>query len=117
MTATIYELVDEIRNENEKPVHDLIFQYQVESRLPCDCRECLLDIAALALNALKPRYVVSLVTRLHEREEEVTQFNDEVRQAVEDACQIVKARPHHSDNRVSTTPPPTFETDDDELEE
>ena len=114
MRTTIYDLVDELNNENERPVIDLVFQYQVEDRLPCECRECFLDITVLALNALKSRYCVAFLKKFYVDEEDVIKFDNDMKQAVEDACKIVEARPHHLG--VSRGSPPTMETLGEEAE-
>lgn len=95
-SQTIYDLVYALRNENEEPVIDLVYQYKAEGRLPCDCRECVLAITTLTLDALQPRYCVSGVQVLHPSDEDELKFNTDLKQAIEDGCEIVKARPPHS---------------------
>lgn len=92
---TIYHLVDELTNENEAIVMDFVNQLQQEKRLSCDCRECLLDITAMALNAIKPRYSVSLLKNMHDTPEELTLREQQIQTAILNACNVVKARPHH----------------------
>lgn len=48
-----------ITNVVEKTVCDLIERLMEEKYGMCTCEKCLADIAALALNDLKPRYVAS----------------------------------------------------------
>ena len=93
--TTIYDLADELSNGNEKAVMDLVYQCQVEGKLACDCRECLLDITALALNMLKPRYSVSILKDLYLTEEDLDQHDRDVKQSVTEAIKKVAARPHH----------------------
>ena len=94
--------------------YNLVFQHQVEGRLPCECRECFLDITVLALNALKSRYCVAFLKKFHVNEEYAIKFDNDMKQAVEDACGIVEAHPHHLD--VSKGSPPTMKTLGEEAE-
>lgn len=92
---TIYNLADELINENVAIVMDFVNQLQQAKRLPCECRECLLDVTAVALNAVKPRYTVSLLKNMHDTPEELVEREHAIKTAVLDACDVVKARPHH----------------------
>lgn len=58
----------------------------------CKCDKCKKDVAAIALNKLKPRYVV--VDKLSVLSEE-RQTNAEVTTAIIQAILIVKAHPRH----------------------
>ena len=92
---TVYDLVDEIVNQNEASVLGLIDALQQAGHLPCACRDCLLDIAALALNSLGAHYTVSLHQELYvtPAQEKARQHN--VQAAVDAACKRVSERPHH----------------------
>ncbi|MBT9546407.1 MAG: late competence development ComFB family protein [Candidatus Sericytochromatia bacterium] len=92
---TIYDLLDEISNENETDILKLVYEYQVEEKLPCQCRECLLDITAVALNYLPPQYSVSIHRDLYITPEAKAARRVEVEAAVLHACEKVKIRPHH----------------------
>lgn len=63
----------------------------------CSCEHCRYDIAAIALNNLKPKYVATrqgeAYTRIHTLE---AQFNVDVIAAIIQAMQIVETHPHHS---------------------
>ena len=54
-----------------------------------------LDITALALNMLKPRYSVSILKDLYLTEEDLEQHDRDVKQSVTEAIKKVAARPHH----------------------
>ncbi|NDY43357.1 late competence development ComFB family protein [Dissulfurirhabdus thermomarina] len=95
MAETIYDLRDQLVNENEEKVMELVTRLQGEGRLPCACRDCLLDVTALALNHLKPRYAASMATDLFRTDEEVQRWEKAVREAVDLAITKVRARPHH----------------------
>ncbi|PIQ27404.1 hypothetical protein COW36_22650 [bacterium (Candidatus Blackallbacteria) CG17_big_fil_post_rev_8_21_14_2_50_48_46] len=92
---SIYDLQDEICNENEVDLLNLVFEFQNEGKLPCDCRECLLDITAVALNYLPPRYSVSIHKDLYLTPELQAARKVEVEAALLHACEKVKVRPHH----------------------
>ncbi len=62
----------------------------------CICERCVEDIKAIALNKLKPAYIVtekgSIYTRLREME---VQFETDVTRAIIDAIAIVSKNPQH----------------------
>lgn len=93
--VTIYDLLDEISNENETDILKLVYDYQMEQKLPCQCRECLLDITAVALNYLPPHYSVSIHRDMYVTPEAKAARKVEVEAAVLHACEKVKLRPHH----------------------
>lgn len=92
---TIYGLRDEIVNQNEASVLRLVDSLQQKGSLPCTCRDCLLDIAAIALNSLGAHYTVSLHQELYVTPEQVRERQNQVQAAVDMACQKVRERPHH----------------------
>jgi competence protein ComFB len=92
---TIYDLLDEISNENETDVLQMVYDFQAEEKLPCDCRECLLDITAVALNYLPPHYSVSIHRDMYVTPEAKTARQVEIEAAILHACEKVKLRPHH----------------------
>lgn len=63
----------------------------------CTCRQCRLDVMALALNHLPPKYVVSEQGKAFEiyRLQGLAQSRVTVYQEILRAAQIVKQRPHH----------------------
>lgn len=64
----------------------------------CTCENCRYDVAALALNFLPPRYIVTskgeTYTRVRALEQ---QFNVDIVTAISHAIQIVSSKPHHED--------------------
>lgn len=62
----------------------------------CGCNRCRLDITALALNTLPPRYVVSdfgeVVTNI---DLDTSQWRADVMMAVLKAFEIVRKKPRH----------------------
>lgn len=64
----------------------------------CKCDRCMMDIKALALNHLPPKYVVTdkgyLYTRINELE---SQFKADITVAVTNALKVVRVRPRHDE--------------------
>jgi competence protein ComFB len=62
----------------------------------CTCEQCRYDIAALALNFLPPRYIVTqsgeMWTKVKALEQ---QFYVDIVTALTNAITLVKSRPHH----------------------
>ena len=85
----------EIINHNEKYVVQKLQEFQESGRLTCACRECSMDVLALALNMLPPRYTVSIMQKYHQTPDEQRAFDAEVSAAVDRAVKKVQAHPHH----------------------
>jgi competence protein ComFB len=66
-----------------------------ESDSFCICQDCVVDIAALALNMLRPHYHASLLGNMYAQAVEESDFADEVRKAVDSSITKVKANPAH----------------------
>lgn len=94
-SVSIYEVQDELINENTKIIFAVIDQYQRQNKIVCSCKECILDIAAITLNTIKPRYSVSLIGEFYKTPEAIKAFAEEIETALEKAIAIVKERPHH----------------------
>lgn len=87
--------VDTLINENEEYVFKVIDRLIDEESDFCTCQDCILDIAAIALNNLPPRYRVFLVRPVHKDEEVIKARLKKVEEVVRNALNIVKNRPHH----------------------
>lgn len=63
----------------------------------CRCEKCRYDIAALAMNFLPPRYVVTdkgqIYTKIKALEQ---QFNIDIITAISNAVKVVSSIPHHN---------------------
>lgn len=71
---------------------------EVAQRFPeaCLCQRCRLDVMALALNALPPRYVVSETGKVYARTEQLgQQYNADITIALTHAFTQVMAAPRH----------------------
>jgi len=64
----------------------------------CTCEKCLLDIAAIALNDLPPKYIVTEKGELYSKINTLgQQFEVNVVAAITKAAVLVKRRPRHED--------------------
>jgi competence protein ComFB len=62
----------------------------------CTCEKCVLDISAIALNDLPPKYIVSEKGELYSRIDALTQqFEVDIISAVIKAAVLVKRNPRH----------------------
>jgi competence protein ComFB len=86
---------DSLANEAEELV-----VAEIEKQIPdypelCTCSECILDVAAYALNRVRPRYRVSLLDSVFVDAEERSNYLEEIRIAVHDGILKVSANPSH----------------------
>jgi len=84
-------------NEAERMVIDELDRQlgDAESQGICICEDCVLDMAALALNTVKPLYRVSLLGTLYAHAADGTEYADHIRKAVETAIEKVRKNPSH----------------------
>jgi competence protein ComFB len=85
-------------NESERLVEDELGRRLEELGDPsiCTCEDCVLDMAAFALNALKPLYRVSLLGTMYAHAAiDQGVYSDEVKAVVDSAIQKVHAKPSH----------------------
>ncbi len=68
---------------------------QKESEEICKCQDCVLDMTALALNSLKPRYRVSLIGTIYAQTVLKDEYTDEVKVAVSKAIKKIADNPSH----------------------
>ena len=61
----------------------------------CTCQECVLDMAAFALNNVQPAYRVSLMGSVYAKSGANAQHAQGVTRAVREAIAKVKANPSH----------------------
>ncbi|MHB1256689.1 MAG: late competence development ComFB family protein [Dethiobacteraceae bacterium] len=88
----------ELRNLTEKLVWQRLDEVLKEQEAEyCACEQCRLDIAALSLNQLPPRYVVTQRGETFSKADilEIQRYVDVVA-AVTKAVNMVKRKPHHS---------------------
>ncbi|NLM43597.1 MAG: late competence development ComFB family protein [Clostridiales bacterium] len=87
-----------VKNYMEDVV-DLKIDAIIKSIDICNCDKCRLDIKAITLNSLPPRYVVTnkgiLYSKLKELE---VQFEVDVQKEIVKAAMIVKDNPRHEES-------------------
>jgi len=86
---------DSLVNEAERTVlNELEAQMAVAVDI-CRCQDCVLDMAAYALNNVKPTYRVSLMGSVYARAAADVGYAGEISRAVADAIKKIKANPSH----------------------
>ena len=88
---------DMLKNEAEQLIlHELETQLAAYNKDICRCEECVLDMAAMALNTVKPMYRFSLLGSLYAASAVSEQvYADSVQKAVAVAISKVSANPSH----------------------
>jgi len=88
---------DLLKNEAENLViREIEQQLKTGNEDMCRCNECIVDIAAIALNNVKPLYRFSLLGTLYASQAMTEQaYADSVKNAVAMAIQKVKKNPAH----------------------
>ncbi|MBI4863250.1 MAG: late competence development ComFB family protein [Candidatus Riflebacteria bacterium] len=82
--GAVYETLGQILDEEAK-----------RGLIICRCPACLVDIAAVALNSLPPRYVADRFNKFPPENGEIDRHRDQVIQALRLAIRTVSSRPHH----------------------
>jgi len=88
---------DLLKNEAEfLVIREVENQLNNEAEDMCRCNECVVDVAAIALNNVKPLYRFSLLGTLYASQAMTeNSYADSVRQAVAHAIEKVKKNPAH----------------------
>lgn len=88
---------DFLVNEAERLVlNELEKQLQEDSEgTICKCEECVLDMAAYALNNVPPAYRASLKGKLYAQTMDHSEYAGKVKKAVEKAISVVSKNPGH----------------------
>ena len=88
---------DLLKNDAEQLVlQELEIQLAEQGEDICLCEECVLDMAGMALNAVKPVYRFSLLGSLYAASAmHEPSYADSVHEAVKQAIAKVKANPSH----------------------
>ena len=92
---------ENLKNETEKLViKELGRQLESHSESICLCNDCVVDMAALALNSVKPLYSVSLLGTLYVAGAmEDKAYAESIRDSVYIAIEKVKKNPSHDSGR------------------
>jgi competence protein ComFB len=88
---------DLLKNEAEVLViREVENQLANEAEDMCRCNECVVDVAAMALNHVKPLYRFSLLGTLYASQAMTEQlYADSIKEAVANAIKKVKKNPGH----------------------
>jgi competence protein ComFB len=88
---------DILKNEAEiLVIREMENQIEAEPDSVCRCNECIVDIAAIALNSIKPLYRFSLLGTLYAAQAMSEQaYADSIKKAVAMAIKKVKENPAH----------------------
>lgn len=98
--------------EDKKYILENITRQLVEENLEkiwpsldvCHCRKCFLDVLALTLNKLKPKYVTSLKGELYGRLEEMDyEYYSDLGIHIGEAVRLVNSAPTHDAEDVAGT--------------
>jgi len=86
-----------LKNEAEiLVIREMEQQLKNEPGKMCRCNECIVDIAAIALNSVRPLYRFSLLGALYASQAMTEQaYADSVKEAVSQAIKKVKKNPAH----------------------
>ncbi|MBN2545804.1 MAG: late competence development ComFB family protein [Spirochaetes bacterium] len=77
----IDELEKQLEEENNKDI--------------CKCEDCILDMAAFALNHLVPKYMASYTGRIYALQYQEGQYKKEVTENVKKAIKKISSNPAH----------------------
>lgn len=85
-----------LKNYMEDVVFHLLIDIVKDMDDICKCERCIYDIAALTLNKLRPRYVVSEKGEIYSKVLEMyTQFEVDVTTAILESIKQVSQNPRH----------------------
>lgn len=85
-----------LQNFMEHEVFLVIDKLLKENTDICNCKKCRMDIAAISLNNLKPKYVVTEKGELYTKTAEMEpQFEVDIIREVTKAIEIVRKQPRH----------------------
>ena len=84
-------------NEAERMVIEQLEKQLAEesARNICKCQDCILDMAALALNNVKPYYRVSLIGTLYAHSLDESSYAVQIEKAVRMAIKKISQNPSH----------------------
>jgi competence protein ComFB len=86
---------DGLVNEAERLVLQVLEARMARDADICRCHDCVLDMAAFALNNVKPAYRVSLMGSVYARAAGRDEYTKEITRAVDEAIKKVKSNPSH----------------------
>jgi competence protein ComFB len=85
-----------VNQAEEKVIEELGIQLDSYKGKICRCSECVIDMAAVALNAIKPLYRVSLLGTLYAAQAmNEVDYRDTLQDTVSKAIEKVRKNPAH----------------------
>ncbi|MDI6601923.1 MAG: late competence development ComFB family protein [Thermoanaerobacteraceae bacterium] len=85
----------QLKNYMEEAVFDMLDDVMRDLGV-CMCEKCRYDVAAIALNSLPPKYVVTDEGEIYSRTNELTaQFNADIAAVITRAAEIVSKNLRH----------------------
>ncbi|HEB32043.1 MAG TPA: hypothetical protein ENI15_14410 [Spirochaetes bacterium] len=93
--------LENLRNRTEEMVFEKIEKLKEEGTVFCTCQECVLDLAAFALNHVTPRYYTSLLGPLRPNRTQEKRLQIEIDLALETGLKRIRSHPHNEDVSVS----------------
>ena len=82
-------------NEAERLVFSELDNQLKEYNNICKCQDCVMDMAAYALNHIKPYYRVSLMGAIYAHSIDSTEYAQQVKKAVKEAIKKISSNPSH----------------------
>jgi len=88
---------ENLKNDGEKLVFQELGRQLEALEVPgCLCNECILDMAAISLNSIKPLYQVSLLGSLYTSSTmDRSEYGESIKAAVANAIEKVMDNPNH----------------------
>jgi competence protein ComFB len=86
----------DLENETERFVLQYLEEAVQADETICRCEDCMLDMAAYALNHTAPSYRVSLLGKLYAQAKETdSEYIKKIKKAVREAVEKIKVNPSH----------------------
>lgn len=86
----------DLENETERFVLQYLEEAINSDKSICRCEDCVLDMAAYALNHAPVSYRISLLGKIYAKAKEIDEtYIKKIKKAVEDAVKKVKENPAH----------------------
>lgn len=86
---------DYLKNATEEIVKDILAEEMEHDKSICNCDDCVIDIVAIALNNLKPRYTTSLKGNIYVTAKADIEYMKAARDAIKYSVEKIKANPSH----------------------
>jgi competence protein ComFB len=88
-----------LKNYMEILVDEILPNMLANEQEICKCDRCILDIKAIALNRLNPKYIVSDIGEIYRRYDDISkQLEIDVIEAIMRSIELVKKFPKHDAN-------------------